>query len=301
MSIFRVKIKIAVEKVKELNIGMRIQLIQKNAFHFKEDFYIFDVSQSPLLAYPFKIGIYGFCLCLKGETRGTIDLAPYEMKAGRLAVNIPGQFLTHTYTSDDFQGICIAMSPRFVDSLGLPYDFGLDKTLRENPISDLSHEQVAALQMYCSMVRRLLEKERLYQAETLKHLTCAYFYGLGSYLYQLSERKVLSGNELLMQMFLNEVRAHYRMERQIPFYAGKLHISAGYLSTVVKRMTGKTASEWIDGFVILEAKALLKSTNRTVQQISDGLNFPSQSFFGKYFKRMVGQSPKEYRKGGSVE
>ncbi|MDR0368520.1 MAG: helix-turn-helix domain-containing protein, partial [Bacteroidales bacterium] len=51
----------------------------------------------------------------------------------------------------------------------------------------------------------------------------------------------------------------------------------------------------IDNYVVLEAKALLKSTNMTVQQISDELNFPSQSFFGKYFHRVVGVSPKEYR------
>ncbi|MDR1180556.1 MAG: helix-turn-helix domain-containing protein, partial [Bacteroidales bacterium] len=54
-------------------------------------------------------------------------------------------------------------------------------------------------------------------------------------------------------------------------------------------------SDWIDNFVILEAKALLKSTNMTIQQISDELNFPSQSFFGKSFKRIVGMSPKMYR------
>lgn len=48
-------------------------------------------------------------------------------------------------------------------------------------------------------------------------------------------------------------------------------------------------------FPILEAKVLLKSTNLTVQQISDNLNFPTQSFFGKYFKKNVGMSPKFYR------
>ena len=73
-------------------------------------------------------------------------------------------------------------------------------------------------------------------------------------------------------------------------------MSAGYLSTVIKNVSGKTAAEWIDDYVILEAKSLLKSTNLTIQQISDGLNFPSQSFFGKYFKRQTGISPKEYKK-----
>ena len=63
----------------------------------------------------------------------------------------------------------------------------------------------------------------------------------------------------------------------------------------MKTLTGFTAVEWIERYVILEAKVLLKSTNLSVQQISDKLNFPSQSFFGKYFKKVVGMSPKEFR------
>jgi AraC-like DNA-binding protein len=64
---------------------------------------------------------------------------------------------------------------------------------------------------------------------------------------------------------------------------------------VIKDTTGKSANEWIDDHVILEAKALLKSTNMTVLQVGDELNFPCQSFFGKYFKRIVGISPREYK------
>jgi len=66
----------------------------------------------------------------------------------------------------------------------------------------------------------------------------------------------------------------------------------------VRNVSGKTASDWIDNFVLLEAKIMLKSTNLTIQQISQELNFPSQTFFGKYFKRLSGVSPKEYRENG---
>ena len=69
-----------------------------------------------------------------------------------------------------------------------------------------------------------------------------------------------------------------------------------YLSKVIKDNSGMSAGEWIDNYVAMEAKALLKSANMTVKQIIDELNFSSQSFFGRYFKRIVGVSPKEYRK-----
>ncbi|MDR1673524.1 MAG: helix-turn-helix domain-containing protein, partial [Bacteroidales bacterium] len=75
----------------------------------------------------------------------------------------------------------------------------------------------------------------------------------------------------------------------------KLCLTSKHLSAVIKKTTGKSAFEWINDYVILEAKSLLRATNMTVQQISEELNFANQSFFGKFFKRAVGVSPKEYR------
>ena len=79
------------------------------------------------------------------------------------------------------------------------------------------------------------------------------------------------------------------------FYAYQLCITPKHLSKVIKQTTHKNANDWIDEHVILEAKALLKSTNMTTQQISEELNFSDQLFFGKYFRRHTGMSPKEYK------
>jgi len=84
----------------------------------------------------------------------------------------------------------------------------------------------------------------------------------------------------------------------LEFYANKLCVTSKHLSKVVKATGGKPASDWFDEHVALEAKAFLKSTNMTVEQISEELNFPSQSFFGKYFKRVTGFSPSEYKGKG---
>ena len=75
----------------------------------------------------------------------------------------------------------------------------------------------------------------------------------------------------------------------------KLCVTSKYLSQVVHKVSGRFAGDWITDFVILEAKALLKSRKYTVQQIADKLNFANQSFFGKYFKEKVGCSPTEYQ------
>ena len=67
---------------------------------------------------------------------------------------------------------------------------------------------------------------------------------------------------------------------------------------VVKKVSGRTASDWIDEYVVLEAKQMLRTTTLTVQEVSRELNFANQSFFGKYFKKHVGMSPSEYRQQG---
>jgi AraC-like DNA-binding protein len=95
------------------------------------------------------------------------------------------------------------------------------------------------------------------------------------------------------------VQEHYRKERLIGFYADKLCITPKYLSKLVKETTGRSAGDWIERHVTLEARAMLQSSDMTIQQIATSLNFPNQSFFGKYFKRATGISPKQYRNNKS--
>ena len=92
------------------------------------------------------------------------------------------------------------------------------------------------------------------------------------------------------------LKQNYKQHRDANFYAEKLCLTPKYLSTLIKEHTGKTLHEWIDEYVTTESKALLRSTKITIDQISNNLNFPSQDTFSKFFKRVVGISPSEYRK-----
>ena len=92
------------------------------------------------------------------------------------------------------------------------------------------------------------------------------------------------------------MRQSYTKERSISYYADRLCVTPKYLSQIVRKVSGRFAGDWITDYVILEAKALLKSRKYTIQQIADRLNFANQSFFGKYFKEKVGCSTSEYQK-----
>ncbi len=99
----------------------------------------------------------------------------------------------------------------------------------------------------------------------------------------------------IVARFLECVNENYRQHRELSFYANELHLSLKYMSHVVHEQTGRHPSAWIRDYVILDAKAMLRSGRYTVQQVAAELNFPNQSFFGKYFKEAVGVSPKKWR------
>lgn len=98
----------------------------------------------------------------------------------------------------------------------------------------------------------------------------------------------------IFDRFLKLVLENYMSERSVSFYANEMCITPKYLSMIVAKESGKYAVDWIRDQVIFKAKALLRSRQYTVQQVADMLHFPNPSFFGKYFKQVVGIPPRQY-------
>lgn len=96
--------------------------------------------------------------------------------------------------------------------------------------------------------------------------------------------------------FMRLVQIHHFHERSLTFYADRLFISPKYLSRIIKEATGRSAADWIDQFVLLEAKNMLRFSNKNIQQVAYALNFTTQSSFGKFFKHLAGMSPSDYQK-----
>ena len=101
--------------------------------------------------------------------------------------------------------------------------------------------------------------------------------------------------DLVFQNFMLMLFRYYRRERDVTFYAQMQHRAPRYFSAIIKEKSGSNALQWIVQMVITEAKQLLENSDLSIKEIAARLNFPTQSFFGKYFKQYVGVSPKEYR------
>ncbi|MCC9138464.1 helix-turn-helix domain-containing protein [Pontibacter silvestris] len=136
-----------------------------------------------------------------------------------------------------------------------------------------------------------------HQAEIIRNYIFALVYEIDAYYrqYSLGTQTLLNAYPLFAK-FRQLLARNYMKERKLDFYARQLHVTRKYLSAAIKKQTGKSAGEWIDETITLEAKVLLQNRMLTVSQVSEMLNFSDQSVFGKFFKANTGMSPVEYRK-----
>lgn len=94
--------------------------------------------------------------------------------------------------------------------------------------------------------------------------------------------------------FLDRLETNFRHHRSVQFYASCIGVTPKYLSAITLSFTRKPASSVIDNYIAFRIKLMLCQRETTVKQISETLDFPTQSFFGRYFKRITGLSPREY-------
>lgn len=102
--------------------------------------------------------------------------------------------------------------------------------------------------------------------------------------------------EAIFADFIKLVEKNFRTERRVSWYADELCITHKYLSQTIRSISKRTPSDWIDYYIVLEIRTMLRNSDMSIKEISQAINFPSQSFLGKFFKDKVGVSPTQYRK-----
>lgn len=248
--------------------------------------------------YPFKVDVTTAVICMKGSMKGTTNLKQYDAQAPCLFVVLADQIVQYEYLSEDFSGLFMVMSKRFTDNLLLNMQERVPvfQSVYENPWTPLNSDELQSMLDYYRLLKKTVRMiDNPHRMDIVRHLIQAFFYETSYQSHKEPDLTKKSKQEVVVEKFLQLAQANYKKQRELEFYADKLCLSTKHLSKVIKENSGASANEWINNYIILEAKALLNSTNMTIQQISDELNFPSQSFFGKFFKRHVGVSPKEYR------
>ncbi|HAC23226.1 MAG TPA: AraC family transcriptional regulator [Porphyromonadaceae bacterium] len=287
--------------ISEINIDGSHKL--KEVDYIDNDFVIFDdLSQITLANCPRRVNAMTFLVCLKGSLKVGINLQEYTITENTLLLTFPDQIIQNLGHDEDFSGLFIAISPLFIDrtfkSLKELIPFMLHA--KDSPALKLNDKEIDAIKEYHSFLWRKVKMiNNIYRKEVTRGILFALFYDMYNIIGQripIEKVKPSSRKEELFKKFIKTVSEHYKEERSVSFYSDKLCLTSKHLSGVVKEVSGKTAGEWIDSLVILEARTLLKTTDMSIQEIAEYLHFANQSFFGKYFKHYVGVSPREYRR-----
>lgn len=253
-----------------------------------------------LYEHPHRLTQGVFVFCLSGECTFFFNLAEYKVKANDLIMIPPGSILQFQDRSETYQAYVILFSSAFLSSVDLARgSFFFSTVVAEHPVLSLEERDAVLLKEYCALLKRLFERiHPSMEPEIIRHILVSLFYGVSAICrHQYQTRKVSQFGRLhdVYRRLSQLIMEHYKTERTVRFYADKLCLSPRYLAAIVKKVSGKHVSQMIERAVILDAKLQLKSSDRTVQQIADDLNFPNPSFFGKFFKRHTGLTPGQYR------
>lgn len=249
------------------------------------------------MRFPYRVDKVTQIVVTRGEASCIVDFYSYSLKAPYLALFLPGQVIESFDVTPGFEAMGMVVTPEFTDSLNLPVSFQERLSLNTTHFYSLTNEMLEAFMSCYAQVSGIMKQENHpYREEIIRHLFSAYYYGLGYYVHNTQGQvSAMTCRQEVCERFIRLVAEHFKAHRDIGFYADRLCITNKYLSALLKQETGMTALEWIERYVTLYAKSCLSSTSMTIQEISDELDFPSQSVFGKYFKRVEGMSPKAYK------
>ncbi len=239
-----------------------------------------------------------FGMCLKGQATVQINYRDFILKEGHIFTYMPNQIFKVKERTEDFLIENLFLSADYVLQLPVSKDFDLLKKISAEPLQKISSEtQHNMLEFHSLIAKHHRREDNPYRESQIKALIFALLMEI-SFTYSSSAAEVppaVSRQELLTDDFFRLMLENYKKERSVAYYADKLCLTPKYLSMTVKKITGHPISEWINEAVIIEAKRMLKATDLTALQISEELNFPNPSFFGRFFKQYAGMTPLQYK------
>lgn len=275
-----------------------------------DDFCIVDIhgrSSIRHLSGPFRFDGILLVWCIKGNITVSINLIDYDVKANTLFLCVPGNMFNiseYDENGEELHYVCLAMSRAFASDHKMDVNrmFTNALTLMDNPRVKILDEEAALMADYLVMMVKMAKADVKYNLECVRSLWASMLYVLAGVMERRNteaasvSQSVTGRSRQLFEQFLKLVSEYHDRYRNVGFYADKLCLTPKYLSKLIKNATGHSAPEWIDSYVILEAKNLLKYSDDTIKEIVYKLNFPNQSVFYKFFKARTGMTPSEYRK-----
>jgi AraC-like DNA-binding protein len=231
-----------------------------------------------------------------GEADLILNLIPCHVKKGMLIYISSESIMQVDHYSDDFnlEGFTL---PNDMLNVSLHGDVPSLMTFDMYDVRLMpSEEEITIFKNLLAMlwnVATLLNSDQELAGDLVSALV--HYYNYLFVKYNKSEDRRRSRERDIFNKFIYLVNRSHGIERQLDYYADKMFLSQRYLGSIIKKVSGVTAKEWIDRAAITEIKVLLKHSDKQITQIADQLHFSNDSFFSRFFKRLTGTTPKKYR------
>ena len=252
---------------------------------------------------------HGFLLCYSYTiiTRGWLTIlynnSEMTLREGDLYTYSPGFELTILSSSSDCSAICLLADEHFTlslpivrDAIRTAYFTVVELT---SPVLPLQADDFSRLRELMQMMIHYQQMGLPLANDSLRMLYNLFLTDLSTVQqHSIREHRFPKRIEEIFLGFLHLLPQHFAEHHDIGFYASRLCITTTYLSRVVRQVSGgRTVVDYINQMLLMEATFLLRQTSMSITQISDQLHFAEVTTFARFFTRMKGMTPREFRKG----
>ena len=260
-----------------------------------------EFGKLPMPTSPKRMTFILLALCTDGSASYTVDTQRLTAQRNDMII-VSERHVVDGYTaSPNLQGLGFMLSVDFFYEVirNVSEVSSLLLFSKDHPIARLSDNEAELFKRYFYMIKeKVANTNNRFRRDVVRALLLAMFYDLSDFMFRMqpeASSKQTRANAIFTE-FIQLLEDNYKRERRVGWYAEQLCISPKYLSETIKAVSKRTPNEWIYNYVTLEIRINLKNTSKTIKEIAQELNFPSQSFLGKFFKEHVGLSPLAYRK-----
>ena len=288
------------KNIQDVNVS-RAKVLGASGY-IENDILLLDkLNEAPIPQEPRRMNMIVVALCLKGKAQYTIDTQEQLVRKNDVLIISERHVMDNFMASPDLEGLAIILSVGFFKDIiqNVSDISSLFLFSQNHPVINFSQKEADVFISYFNLIKqKMTDTENLFRRDVVRTLLLAMFYDLSNVIFRTQQNhdNRQSRADIIFTKFIRLVEENYKRERRVGWYAEQLCITPKYLSETVKQVSRRTPNEWIDNYVILEIRVLLKNSTKSIKEISMNMNFPNQSFLGKFFKEHVGMSPSEYRK-----
>lgn len=249
----------------------------------------------------FKKSKNGFiCYCQRGEIEMLVNLNPVTVGSDSQLILLPNSIVKTKKVSNDILLNIIEINESLFRDVSAHISPLFFRMLRTIPCIKLSPESKKAVNSFMLLAKGIyIDTDNLYRQQIIRSALNAYMlytYDRYQRFYYTDDMNIESTRSKIFDSFVDLLHHNCNTQREVTFYADKLCISTKYLTDICHKVAGVSAKKIIDNFAILQIKILLHNPQLTMQDIAHKMDFPDQSYLGRYFKRFEGISPSSFRK-----